>query len=267
MQVHIIDAFTKLLFQGNPAATILVDQFPSDRLMQKIAAEINLSETAFAAPLGTNHFHLRWFTPTQEVNLCGHATLAMAHYLKTTGAVDTSLALTFATRSGNLEIAFDQDLIAMNFPTSVYAPCPRRSLLVLAQIFATTPHEVLGIAAENITVLLPTATAVLEFSPNFELIRQLEGRLIITAIGEAPYDFVSRFFAPNAGIDEDPVTGSAHCCLVPYWSKQLGKIHLKAKQLSRRSGELDLIYLGDRLVIKGYAITTLKGELQINGVT
>ncbi len=264
MQIFIIDAFTKFPFQGNPAATVLVEEFPSDRLMQNIAAEMNLSETAFAQKTSPNNFYLRWFTPTQEVNLCGHATLAMAHNLKTMSAIDPESNLIFKTRSGDLAIRFEQDLIVMNFPTNYFEDCDQRSLATLKNIFANYNYQVLGIAAENITVVLEEESQVLEFIPNFAQISELEGRLIITAIAdpEYPYDFVSRFFAPNAGINEDPVTGSAHCCLTPYWSKRLGKDTLKAKQLSQRTGELELKYLGDRLEIKGYAVTVLKGVLE-----
>jgi PhzF family phenazine biosynthesis protein len=268
MQIFIIDAFTKFAFQGNPAATVLVQAPVSDRLMQKIAAEMNLSETAFAQEISPNYFHLRWFTPTQEVNLCGHATLAMAHYLKQINAVDISSILKFKTRSGELVIQFEQDLIVMDFPASYFADCPERSLTILKSIFCNYNYQVLGIAAENITVLLESESQVLEFSPDFIKIAELEGRLIITAIADPsidsnqPYDFVSRFFAPNAGINEDPVTGSAHCCLTPYWAKVLKKANLKAKQLSQRTGELELSYLGDRIQIKGYAVTILRGILE-----
>jgi len=264
MQIYIIDAFTKSPFQGNPAATVLVEEFPSDRLMQKIAAEMNLSETAFAKLLSPNYFHLRWFTPTQEVNLCGHATLAMAHYLNTINAVDTSAALTFKTRSGDLQIRYKHDYILMDFPASYFEDCQERSLTTLKTIFANYNYEVIGIAAENITVLLEYESQVLEFIPDFAQIADLEGRLIITAIADPDrdYDFVSRFFAPNAGINEDPVTGSAHCALAPYWVKKLQKNPLKAKQLSARTGELELTHSGDRIEIKGYAITVLKGVLE-----
>ncbi|AFY72486.1 phenazine biosynthesis protein PhzF family [Synechococcus sp. PCC 7502] len=264
MQIFIIDAFTKSPFQGNPAATVLVEEFPSDRLMQKIAAEMNLSETAFAQRISPNYFHLRWFTPLQEVNLCGHATLAMAHYLKAINEVDINSLLTFKTRSGDLHIRYEQDLIVMDFPASYFEPCSERSHAILEKIFANYNHEVIGIAAENITVLLETESQVLEFAPNFAQIVELEERLIITAIAnpDHPYDFVSRFFAPNAGINEDPVTGSAHCCLTPYWAQRLQKYTLKAKQLSKRTGELELAQIGDRIQIKGYAVTVLKGVLE-----
>jgi len=267
MEIYIIDAFTKSAFQGNPAATVLVkepfSEILSDRLMQKIASEMNLSETAFAQEISPNYFHLRWFTPTQEVNLCGHATLAMAHYLRQINAIDISPSLKFQTRSGDLMIQFEGDLIVMDFPASYFIDCKERSLSPLKSIFTDYNYQVLGIAAENITVLLESEVQVLEFSPNFAEIAKLEGRLIITAIAapESPYDFVSRFFAPNAGINEDPVTGSAHCCLTPYWAKELKKDNLKAKQLSQRTGELELHYLGDRIQIKGYAITVMKGTL------
>jgi PhzF family phenazine biosynthesis protein len=274
MQIFIIDAFTKYPFQGNPAATVLVEEFASDRTMQNIAAEMNLSETAFAKLISPNYYHLRWFTPTSEVNLCGHATLAMAHYLKEINAVDVNSNLKFHTRSGDLAIRFEpnsSDLIVMDFPACMFQPfAHERSLDVLKSIFSNYNYQVLGIAEENIGILLDLETEVLNFAPNFSQIAQLDGRLIITAsASDRSLDFVSRFFAPQVGINEDPVTGSAHCCLAPYWAGRLGKNHLKAKQLSQRTGELELNYLpnllnlpsGDRLEIKGYAVTVLKGLL------
>lgn len=277
MEIYIIDAFTKYPFQGNPAATVLLEEFISDRLMQKIAGEMNLSETAFARKISPNYYHLRWFTPIKEVNLCGHATLAMAHYLRAINAIDIGSNLKFKTRSGDLCIRYAgnlaEDLIVMDFPADDYIECSERLVSLLELIFANASHpinhQVLGVADENIMVLLENESEVLEFIPDFVQISKLEHRLIITAIAdpESPYDFVSRFFAPVVGINEDPVTGSAHCVLTPYWSKRLQKTELKAKQLSKRTGELELKYLtGDRLPnrveIKGYAVTVMKGILE-----
>jgi PhzF family phenazine biosynthesis protein len=264
-QIFTIDAFTQAPFSGNPAATILVDRFPNDEVMQKIAAEMNLSETAFARQIEPNNFHLRWFTPEAEVPLCGHATLAMSHYLRELAVVDTSATLRFQTLSGELLISFEGDRIVMDFPAVYPTPCDRNDLSQLEQILAAHAYECVGIA-DNVTVVLANEAAVANFVPDLALITQLSvGRLSITAIADPdkPYDFVSRFFAPKVGIDEDPVTGSAHCTLAPYWANRLGKNHLKAKQLSCRTGDLEVEYLGNRVKLKGYAITVLRGILTL----
>lgn len=265
LQIFTIDAFAHEPFSGNPAATVKLDDFPSDRLMKQIAMEMNLSETAFAKRLAPNYFHLRWFTPTQEVKLCGHATLAMAHYLREIGEVDLNLPLQFHTLSGRLLVSFEGSLLVMNFPAAHPVPCSERSLALLPEIIGDQPYECLGLT-DNVTVVLAEEAAVQKFVPDFAKIAQLEiGRLNITAIAdqEHPYDFVSRFFAPTFGINEDPVTGSAHCTLTPYWAKRLGKNILKAKQLSQRTGELEVVYEQDRVLIKGYAVTVLRGSLDI----
>ncbi|NMF60976.1 PhzF family phenazine biosynthesis protein [Pseudanabaena yagii] len=263
LTIAIIDAFTNQVFQGNPAATALVDKFPEDAQMQQIAAEINLSETAFVKPLGKNHFQLRWFTPKREVPLCGHATLAMAHYLREIEAIATDTPLIFSTLSGDLQISFEDNLIVMDFPAAFYQNCSDRSQLVLKHIFGDRSYISLGQSADYLAVVLESESAVQDFDPPYELIAQLDGfGFIITAIADAgqDYDFVSRFFAPKAGIPEDPVTGSAHCSLTPYWSKRLGKGSLKAKQLSQRTGNLEVSDRGERVLLKGEAVTFLRGQ-------
>jgi len=265
MEIFIIDAFSRQPFHGNPAATVLVETFPEAGLMQKIAAEMNLSETAFVQRISPNYFHLRWFTPCQEVKLCGHATLAMSHYLREIQAIDTTTELKFHTLSGDLLIKFEQDLIVMDFPALYPVPCSDRTLDLLSQIIPDQPYECLG-QTDNITVVLDQESRVQEFIPNFAQIAELDlGRLVITAIADQghPYDFVSRFFAPGVGINEDPVTGSAHCTLTPYWAKRLGQTSLKARQLSARTGDLQVVNLGDRVQLKGYAVTVLKGKINL----
>jgi PhzF family phenazine biosynthesis protein len=268
--IAIIDAFTNQIFRGNPAATILVEDFPDDITMQKIASEMNLSETAFVKRLDQNqdqdqnHFQLRWFTPTQEVPLCGHATLAIAHYLRELAVINTNIPLIFSTLSGDLEISFEEHLIVMDFPAIFYDNCSARSPQILAKIFTNQTYQVLGQAEAYLTVLLESESEIQDFQPQHELIKELDGfGLIITAIAdfEQPYDFVSRFFAPKAGIPEDPVTGSAHCSLTPYWAKRLHKSDLQAKQLSARTGLLQLGDRGTRVLIKGEAITFLRGHI------
>lgn len=264
LAIAIIDAFTNQTFRGNPAATALVQDFPKDAKMQQIAAEINLSETAFVKHLNPNHFQLRWFTPKQEVPLCGHATLAMAHYLREIKAIATDVPLIFTTLSGDLTISFEDNLIVMDFPAAFYQKCSARSQQVLADIFGDHTYQVLGQSEDYIAVVLESESAVQNFQPPYDLIAQLDGfGFIVTAIADAvqSYDFVSRFFAPKAGIPEDPVTGSAHCSLTPYWSKHFGKTNLKAKQLSTRTGEIEVSDRGARILLKGEAITFLRGQI------
>ncbi|WP_286392809.1 PhzF family phenazine biosynthesis protein [Pseudanabaena mucicola] len=264
LAIAIIDAFTNQVFQGNPAATALVGEFPKDAQMQQIAAEINLSETAFVKPLGKNHFQLRWFTPKQEVPLCGHATLAMAHYLREIEAIATDTPLVFSTLSGDLQVSFEERLIVMDFPAAFFQNCSKRSQQVLAQIFSDRSYICLGQSADYLAVVLDAESSVQNFVPPYDLISQLDGfGFIITAIADAglDYDFVSRFFAPKAGIPEDPVTGSAHCSLTPYWSKRLGKVSLKARQLSQRTGNLEVSDRGERVLLKGEAVTFLRGQI------
>lgn len=264
LAIAIIDAFTNQAFRGNPAATTLVTEFPEDAQMQQIASEINLSETAFVKPLAPNHFQLRWFTPKQEVPLCGHATLAMAHYLREIKAIASEIPIIFSTLSGDLQISFEDNLIVMDFPAAFYKNCSERSQQVLAAIFGDRTYKCLGQSEDYIAVLLESEAAVQNFQPPYDRIAQLDGfGLIVTAIADADqsYDFVSRFFAPKAGIPEDPVTGSAHCSLTPYWSKRLGKTNLKAKQLSVRTGNLEVSDRGERILLKGEAITFLHGHI------
>ena len=268
ISIAIIDAFTNQIFKGNPAATVLVEQFPEDFQMQRIAAEMNLSETAFVKKLAQqNHFQLRWFTPMQEVPLCGHATLAIAHYLRELEVIDPKSPLIFSTLSGDLIVSFEDQLIVMDFPATLYQICSARSQLVLAKIFGNQPYEVLGQAEDYLTVLLKSEADIENFQPQQDLIKELDGiGFIITAIADInqPYDFVSRFFAPKAGIPEDPVTGSAHCSLTPYWAKYLSKTNLQAKQLSARTGKLQVSDRGTRVLLKGEAVTFLRGQIDID---
>jgi PhzF family phenazine biosynthesis protein len=272
-EIAIIDAFTNQTFRGNPAATILVDQFPEEAKMQQIAAEMNLSETAFVKPLdknsSQNYFQLRWFTPKQEVPLCGHATLAIAHYLRELEVIDPKSPLIFSTLSGDLTISFEEQLIVMDFPATFYQTCSERSQQLLAEMLRNHPYEILGQAEDYLTVLLDSESAVQNFQPQYARIAELDGfGFIITAIADPdqPYDFVSRFFAPKAGIQEDPVTGSAHCSLTPYWAKRLGKTDLRAKQLSARTGELIVSDRGARVLLKGEAMTFLRGNINLKSI-
>ncbi len=263
INIFSVDAFAHEPFTGNPAAVCLLDAPRGADWMQRIAAEMNLSETAFVHP-GADCFELRWFTPAVEVALCGHATLATAHVLWSEGVVPLRENLTFKTQSGQLTATPAGDgHIQLDFPATAPTTGPPPAGLVEA-----LGVECVASGRSDFDWLVETdsATAVRQANPDFRALRALNARgLILTApagVGE-PYDFVSRFFAPGAGIDEDPVTGSAHCCLAPYWAAKLGKTTLRAFQASARGGELGLEVGGDRVLLRGRAWTILRGTLVV----
>jgi PhzF family phenazine biosynthesis protein len=254
-----VDAFTSKIFSGNPAAVCLLDSWIEDRLLQSIAMENNLSETAFLVR-NEEGFDLRWFTPKTEVALCGHATLASAFVLfnhRNWAAKE----IRFLTRkSGELIVSQRGDLLEMDFPARV--PHERAAPLGIAEALGVSPVAVLG-SAEDILVLLSDEQAVREVNPDFRALEQVECRgTIVTARGSRS-DFVSRFFAPRVGVPEDPVTGSAHCVLIPYWAKLLGKKELHALQLSKRGGELFCVDAGERVKISGNAVLYLEGTITV----
>lgn len=256
--IYQVDAFTDQLYKGNPAAVCPLDQWLPDAQMQAIAAENNLSETAFFVPMG-NAFHLRWFTPAIEVDLCGHATLATAHVLfKHLHYAYPSIV--FETRSGQLMVSQSEGLYIMDFPCDQLEPVSAPA--ILAKALGQNPQEV-WMGREDYLVILDSEAAVAALNPDFALLKQLQGRgLICSAKGDS-VDFVSRCFFPNAGIDEDPVTGSAHTTMTPYWAEKLGKQQLKAKQISKRGGHIQCTMLGDRVALAGQAVTFLEGKLGI----
>jgi predicted PhzF superfamily epimerase YddE/YHI9 len=226
----------------------------ADDLLQRIATENGLSETAFLTR-EPDFFRLRWFTPMMEVDLCGHATLAPAFVLFETGYLGP--ILTFETRSGTLTATKRNGLVELNFPSRPGSPCPAPSLLI--QALGAKPREVLK--SRDYLAVFDSEAEVASLSPDIELLTQLDCLgIIVTARGENA-DFVSRFFAPRAGVPEDPVTGSAHCCLTPFWSARLGKTEMRARQVSKRGGELRVRLDGGRVKIAGQAVTTLRGEL------
>jgi len=258
LKIFQIDAFTDKIFGGNPAAVCPLHEPIADALMQQIAEENNLSETAFFMPIGDD-FSLRWFTPTVEVDLCGHATLATAHVLWQHLGYKNAI-ISFHTRSGILQVSKAPDgSYALNFPTDKLRPAPE-ALQQIADAIGMMPLEVYKGISDYMAVLGSQAE-VESLSPNFALVGKLESRgLIVTAKGD-DVDFVSRFFAPQSGIDEDPVTGSAHTTLTPYWSGKIGKTALIATQVSKRKGALQCQNLGERTEIRGQAKTYLVGEL------
>jgi PhzF family phenazine biosynthesis protein len=255
-----VDAFSARPFSGNPAAVCLLDGPAESEWMQSVAAEMNLSETAFVVPHG-DAFGLRWFTPAVEVPLCGHATLASAHILWESGAVDRAADIEFVTASGTLRASLADERIELDFPAlATDPPEPLASELVAA--IGATPLEARRVVdRENVLVELESEDAVRALDPAFDALRKARVGVIATARGDGAYDFVSRYFVPHAGIDEDPVTGSAHCALAPYWAEKLGKTDLSAYQASSRGGELEVCVRGDRVLLRGAAVTVMSGQL------
>ena len=266
--LHQVDAFTHTPFRGNPAAVCLLDAPRDAAWMQAVAAEMNLAETAFLSPEG-EAFRLRWFTPAVEVPLCGHATVASAHVLWETGRVRSDARISFATLSGTLTAAREGEWIQLDFPALPprAEPCaPPTGLLAALGLTHEIVHEVPRPNASDgpsWLVVLPSEAALLALQPDFRALRNVTGHAVIaTARGEREgRDFVSRFFAPKAGVDEDPVTGSAHCSLTPFWCARLGRDELTGVQLSHRTGVVRVRRCGSRVHLLGQAVTVLRGEL------
>lgn len=256
--VYQVDAFTDRLFGGNPAAVCPLTEWISDELLQAIAAENNLAETAFFVP-ANGHFNLRWFTPACEIDLCGHATLASAHVLFHELGAPGEL-LRFQTKSGELRVTRNGELLVLDFPSRPPKQVDVHPNLVSA--LGGKPVEIL--AARDYLVRYKTAADVLELSPDFKALAKIQDRfaVIVTAPGQ-DCDFVSRFFAPGRGIDEDPVTGSAHTTLVPYWAQKLGRTKLHARQVSKRGGELFCTLNGDRVEMAGHSRLFLRGTITL----
>jgi len=254
-----VDAFAAEVFSGNPAAVCILDAWRDDKLLQALAAENNLSETAFLVR-NEEGFDLRWFTPVTEVALCGHATLASAFVLFACRKWPEE-SIRFRTRkSGRLVVTKRADLLEMDFPSRpAHVRTPPAGL---TEALNVTPKEVFG-SAEDLLVVLDSERAVCEVRPDFGALSRVECRgTIITARGEHS-DFVSRFFAPRVGVPEDPVTGSAHCVLIPYWAGVLGKSDLHAFQVSKRGGEVFCRHAGERVKISGKAVLYLEGTITV----
>ena len=258
-----VDAFTDQPFGGNPAAVCVLRAPAPEPWMRSVAAEMNLSETAFLWPEGEG-YHLRWFTPRVEVALCGHATLASAHVLWETGQLRPDESAHFYTRSGQLTCHRDGAWIEMNFPSRSAAEVPPPPGLLDA--LGLDPHEAEFVGLSQYDYLIQTVSVdvVKQLRPNFSALKSLNIRgIIVTAAGNTPFDFTSRFFAPGAGIDEDPVTGSAHCTLAPFWAPRLGLTTLLAWQASERGGVVGVEVRGDRVILRGQAITMMTAQLHI----
>ncbi len=253
-----VDAFTSETFKGNPAAVCLLDTPAEPRWMQAVAEEMNLSETAFVSPR-PDGFDLRWFTPTQEENLCGHATLASAHVLFEQDVLNNEPA-NFYTKSGWLQVKQNGDEYEMRFPAEPATEMPAPPILL--RTLGVSP---LYTGQNRMDILLHVAneTIVRDLKPNFFELDQIpvRGIIVTSASGDPRYDFISRFFAPRSGIPEDPVTGSAHCCLGPYWAKRLGKTKLSGYQASRRGGVVGVNVQDDHVYLTGQAVTVFTGNL------
>lgn len=257
LEFHQVDAFSERPFAGNPAMVYRLDHWLSDALMQQIAAEHNLAETAFVVADG-EQWQIRWFTPTTEVPLCGHATLASAHVLLEVYQVQSERLL-FQSQSGPLSVSREQGRLLLDFPR--IDPQPVKEPLAVAEALRCPVQEVLQ--TKELLVVLESEQAVRNCAPDMAALAQLPGLGVIVTARSEKYDFVSRYFAPGIGIPEDPVTGSTHCCLIPYWAERLGKSELHAFQCSSRGGELFCRLEGDRVKIGGYARRVASGTLSL----
>lgn len=260
LRIYQVAAFTDQAFGGNPAAVVPLDDWLDDAIMQKIAAENNLSETAFFVPVGDSEWHIRWFTPAVEVPLCGHATLASAAVIRSK-LEHGSWPITLRSASGPLSVDLDGEDFVLDLPVNNAAPID----LPLGMEDALGADAVESYIGHNdiYLVVLPDEDTVAGLSPNFSRLGEMtEHGVIVTAEGNE-VDFVSRLFAPALGIDEDPVTGAAHCVLTPYWSKRLGKTTLEARQISSRVGHLVCEDRDDRVRLKGSAVFFLDGVISI----
>jgi len=259
LQLYQVAAFTEAQFGGNPAAVIPLSAWIDDSLMQQIAAENNLSETAFLVPVADGEWHIRWFTPAVEVPLCGHATLASAAVIRERLGHE-SWPISLQSASGKLSVDYEEGSYVLDFPANKPLPVE-----LPEGIRAALGQEVVEscIARDIYLVLLENEAAVASLQPDFAaLARHCEHGVIATAAGEQ-VDFVSRFFAPAIGIDEDPVTGAAHCVLTPYWSARLNKSRLSARQISARGGTLECEDRGDRVSLRGQAVFFLSGQISL----
>lgn len=257
LSIYQIDAFSTCVFEGNPAAVCPLDEWLPDETMQSIAEENNLSETAFFVPKDDG-FHIRWFTPASEVDLCGHATLGSAYVLYNILGYKNE-AIQFDSKSGILVVTKQDDWLTLDFPKQppVYCETPKE----IVEAFNKEPIECM--MSEDIIAVFENEIDIESANPNFEQLKKLDSRGVIITAKSMRFDFVARFFAPKYGIPEDPVTGSAYTQLAPYWASKLGKQKFKAKQLSSRGGELYCEILGDRVLISGKATKYMEGKITI----
>ncbi|NQX58340.1 PhzF family phenazine biosynthesis protein [Paenibacillus qinlingensis] len=259
LTIYVVDAFTDKIFKGNPAAVCLTSEPLDEELMQQIASEMNLSETAFMFPQ-QDGYSLRWFTPHSEVDLCGHATLASAHILWETGGLSLSQRANFYTKSGLLTAFKHDSWIQLNFPSEPVLACEYPSEL----IDALQIHPLfVGRNRFDYFIEVESEDIIKRLSPNFSLLQTIQTRGINVTSRSQEYDFVSRCFFPAVGVNEDPVTGSSHCGLAPYWGKKLNKTDMYAYQASARGGLLQIRLDENRVLMSGQAVTVMKSELFI----
>jgi len=260
MRIFQVDAFTDQVFKGNPAAVCLLDRVMPDEWMRQLAAEMNLSETAFLLREG-ERWHLRWFTPAVEVPLCGHATLASSHVLFETGLASRDELLRFQTRSGELRARSNAGWIDMDFP--LIPVVPAEPIVDLVEAIAVQP-VFFGLCGENALIELESEELVRSLQPDFQVMAKapVQGLIVTSKARTHGVDFVSRYFGPWVGINEDPVTGSAHCSLAPYWSPILGKTEMLAHQVSARGGVVKVRVEAERVAIAGKAVTVFSGTIQ-----
>ena len=258
-KIYQIDAFADVLFSGNPAAVCPLDNWLDADIMQKIAAENNLAETAFTVPV-ENGFEIRWFTPEVEVDLCGHATLASAYTLMNFEGFSGEKIKFFSRNSGTLTVTKNGDFLTLDFPKDNLKKM--EDLAIFEKCFAYQPIEAYQGKTDYLLVF-ENEHQIQNIEPNIPEIAKINARGIIVSSKSENYDFVSRFFGPNCGVNEDPVTGSAHTTLTPFWAEKLGKTKLTAKQISKRGGVLECELKNDRVLISGKCKTYLKGEIFI----
>jgi PhzF family phenazine biosynthesis protein len=264
MRIHFVDAFTDRPFAGNPAAVCVLAEAADPGWMQRVAMEMNLSETAFPRPIEGDpdaDYELRWFTPAVEVALCGHATLASAHVLYETGAVPADRPIRFRTlRSGVLTVRRDGGRLAMDFPA-----CPPDKIDPpegLAEALGAVPTWTGRNVQTDVLAVVEDAETVRTLAPDLSALAAIGGRGVCVTAADTGYDFVSRFFGPAVGVPEDPVTGSAHCMLAPFWGERLGRTEMRAHQASARGGDVDVAVRGDRVILMGAAVTVIEGTLR-----
>lgn len=257
LTIYQIDAFASKPFEGNPAAVCPLNEWLPDELLQSIASENNLSETAYFVKNNTS-YHVRWFTPTHEVDLCGHATLASAYVIFNILGNNENVIL-FESKSGLLTVKRNNNLLEMDFPSQPPVNCeiPQQIL----EAFDESPVECLQ--SEDYIIVFENEEAVLNANPKLSLLSELDLRGVAITSKSGKYDFITRFFAPKYGINEDPVTGSAFTQLIPYWANKLNKQSLSAKQVSKRGGEIECVYSGDRVLISGKAAKYMAGTIEI----
>ena len=258
LKIYQLDAFTDQVFSGNPAAVVPLSEWLADDIMQKIAEENNLAETAFYVPQG-DKFHIRWFTPTMEVDLCGHATLATSYSIFQYTDYPKSV-IEFTSRSGILKVEKQGDLLILDFPIDILQTV--ETPLALIEALGATPKETFK-GLTDYMLIFDNEAQIKAFKPDFKKMAEVECRGIIVTAKGSNCDFVSRFFGPQSGGDEDPVTGSAHTSLVPYWAKVLEKNEFKARQISARGGDLACTLIGNRVKIAGKVAPYLIGEITI----